>query len=161
MKILLLVTSVWLLSVVQLGRLPAAPGEIQLPSGYSLKQSQGVDASIWTIKGQNEFEINFEAGPNEGSWASAQDQADYSWYREEQLHGYRVRFALVKSGLKTRWEPDKSRGLPPGDILLVTFLLDGSRSDHTANFSAKIANRSELADTLLIIATFDPSKGSF
>lgn len=55
----------------------------------------------------------------------------------------------------------QSRGLPPGNILLVTFLLDGEQSFHTANFAAKIGNERELADVLLMVMTFDPSKGRF
>ena len=43
------------------------------------------------------------------------------------IHGYDVRFAVVKAGLKTQWEPNESRGLAPGNILLVTFLFEGSR----------------------------------
>lgn len=162
MKILLVAFSLLLLSGAQLKKSPSTVfGGIQLPDGYSLKQERAIDASVWKIMGQNGFEISFEAGPSEGSWANTGDHGMYSWYREDKFHGYTVRFAFVKSGLKTRWEPDRSRGLPPGDILLVTFLLNGSKSDHTANFSAKIANSGELADALLIIATFDPSKGSF
>jgi hypothetical protein len=43
----------------------------------------------------------------------------------------------------------------------VTFLLDGEKSFHTVNFSAKIASEQELADALLMVMTFDPSKGKF
>ncbi len=136
-------------------------GGIQLLDGYSVNRTRAVDAAAWTIEGKNGFEIQFEAGPNEGSWAERRDQNEYSWYREQMIHGYDVRFAVVKAGLKTQWEPNESRGLAPGNILLVTFLLEGSESDHTANFSAKVADQRELADALLMVVTFDPSKGSF
>jgi len=136
-------------------------GGIQLLEGYSAKRGSAADAVAWTIAGQTGLRIYFEAGPNEGSWANPEERNKYSWYREQRIHGYVARYALVKPELKTQWEPDKNRGLPPGNILLVTFLLDGPKSDHTANFSAKIAGSDELADTLMMIATFDPSKGHF
>ena len=134
---------------------------IHLLDGYSAKRGSAVDAAAWTIEGKSGLKIYFEAGPNEGSWANPEELNKYSWYREQRIRGYTVRYALVKSGLKTQWEPDDSRGLPPGNILLVTFLLEKGKSDHTANFSAKLAGSEELADTLLMVATFDPSKGNF
>jgi hypothetical protein len=140
----------------------AAFGGIQLLDGYSAKRgSWAVDAMSWTIEGKSGLKIYFEAGPNEGSWANPEERSKYSWYREQRIRGRGVRYALVKLGLKTQWEPDESRGLPLGNILLVTFLLGGEKSDHTANFSAKVANSEELADALLMVVTFDPSKGKF
>jgi hypothetical protein len=145
----------------QPSRAQSAFGGLQLLNGYSAKQAPAVDASAWTIEGKDGFKVNFEAGPNEGSWADPEDRGKYAWYREQVIHGVNVRFALVKPGLKTQWEPDNSRGLSPGNILLVTFLLGGEKSSHTANFSAKIANQEEFADVLLMATTFDPSKGKF
>jgi hypothetical protein len=145
----------------QPSRAQYAFGGLQLLNGYSAKRAAAVDAAAWTIEGKRGLTINFEAGPNEGSWADPQDRGKYVWYREQTIHGLRVRFGLVKPGLKTQWEPGDSRGLPPGNILLVTYLLDGEKSSHTANFSAKIANQDEFADVLLMVTTFDPSKGKF
>jgi hypothetical protein len=161
MRILFLTSIFFLLLSGQLFGSEVGFGGIQLLDGYSAKRGSDVDALAWTIEGENGFKIHFEAGPNEGSWANVGDRNKYSWYRELQMHGYGVRYALVKSGLRTQWEPDEKRGLPPGNILLVTFLLDGGKSDHTANFSAKVASSEELADALLMVTTFDPSKGTF
>jgi len=136
-------------------------GGIRLLEGYSAKRGGAVDATAWTIRAESGLRIEFEAGPNEGSWADPRDINKYAWYREQILHRFMVRFALVKPGMKTQWEPNESRGLPPGNILLVTYLLDGPKSTHTANFSAKLANSAELGDALLMIVTFDPSKGAF
>jgi hypothetical protein len=146
------------------GQLTASQSEvggIQLLDGYSIKRISAIDAATWTIEGKNGFKIHFEAGPNEGSWASPDDRTTYSWYRRQVVRGYEVRYALVKAGLKTQWESNESRGLAPGNILLVTFLLGGAKSPHTANFSAKISNSEELADALLMTGTFDPSKAKF
>ncbi len=136
-------------------------GGMRLLEGYSIKQNWAVDASAWTIEKKKGLTIYFEAGLSEGSWASRKDERTYAWYREQTINGYRVRLALIKAGLKTRWEPENGRGLKPGNILLVTFLLEGEQSSHTANFVAKIANSQELADVLLMVVTFDPSKGVF
>ena len=146
------------------GQLPGAQSElggIQLFDGYRVNRGSAVDAEVWTIEGTNGLKILFEAGLNEGSWANPDDRNKYSWYREQKIRGYGVRYALVRPGLKTQWEPRQSRGLPPGNILLVTFLLEGAKSDYTANFVGKVASSEERADALLMIGTFDPSKGNF
>jgi hypothetical protein len=136
-------------------------GGIKLLEGYVAKRSWAVDAAAWTIEKKDGLKILFEAGMNEGSWANPKEKTNYSWYREQQVNGFTVRFALIKTGLKTVWEPDDSRGLPVGNILLVSFLLERGESSHTANFSAKLANPQELADALLMVMTFDPSKTTF
>jgi len=145
----------------QISGADAGFGGMNLLDGYTVKRTSAIDARTWTIEGSHGFVIRFEAGPSEGSWANPGERNKYSWYREQTIRGQGVRYALVKSGLKTQWEPDENRGLPPGNILLVTFLLEGAHSDHTANFSAKVASSEELADALLMVATFDPSKGHF
>lgn len=136
-------------------------GDIQLPDGYSAKRYGAIDAAGWEIEGKDGFKIKFEAGPNEGSWADPDDQAKYSWYRTQSLRGYEVRYALTKPGLRTQWDEEAARALPPGNILLVTFLLHGPNSSHTANFASKISKPEELADALLIVTSFDPTKGNF
>ena len=134
---------------------------IKALDGYSVRKDSAVDATTWTIEKKGGVSLHFEAGFSEGMWADPRDGRTYSWTRTQTVNGYKVIFALIKIGLKTHWEPKNDRGLPPGNILLVTFLLDGVLSFHTANFSAKIGNDQELADALLMVMTFDPSKGSY
>jgi hypothetical protein len=129
---------------------------IQLPSGYTLHKGVGVDVAVWRIQGANSFVIDFEAGPTQRPWPDPKDIGKYSWYREQIVRGYTVRYALIKPGVKTQWEPDDSRGLPPGQIVLVSYFLSGKDSPDTANFRAKIANMSELADVLIIANSLDP-----
>jgi len=131
-------------------------GNIRLLDGYKIKKARTVDALTWTIYKEGGLTIDFEAGPNEGLWADAQKQEDYLWYREQVLNGHKVMLALVKPGLRTVWEPDHPRSPELGNILLVTFPL-GVLPDNTANFSAEILGEKELADSLLMILTFDPS----
>jgi hypothetical protein len=135
---------------------------IHLLEGYSAQRKWAVDAAVWEIKGPNQFLIHFEAG--DGSWAVPKDIQQYAWYRETIIRGHTVRLALVKPGLKTQWEPEHDRNLPPGNILLVTYVLWPATKlypEHSANFSAKIAGPGELADALLMILTFEPSQGDF
>jgi hypothetical protein len=162
MKTFLIVLATFLgLSWQQTGKSHSDIAGLRLLDGYSATRESAVDAAAFTIEGKSGLKINFEAGPSEGSWADPQDEQKYAWYREQRLHGYTVRFALVKMGLKTQWEPEESRGLPPGNILLVTYLLRGANSKHTANFSAKVASSEELADALLMVVTFDPSSNKY
>jgi hypothetical protein len=134
---------------------------VRLLDGYSVVHESAVDAVTWTIEKKGGLSIHFEAGFSEGLWVDPKDVHSYAWTRTQTVNGYKVLFALIKPGLKTRWEPQNSRGFPPGNILLVTFLLDGERSFHTANFSAKIVGDQELVDALLMVMTFDPSKGTY
>jgi hypothetical protein len=134
---------------------------IEVLDGYSIKKESAVDAITWTIQKSGGLSIHFEAGFSEGLWADPKDSQSYSWMRIQRVNGYKVIFALVRPGLKTRWEPKNDLRLPPGNILLVTFILDDEHSFHTANFSAKIGSDQDLADVLLMVMTFNPSKGKF
>jgi hypothetical protein len=136
-------------------------GGMKLLEGYSIKQGSAIDATVWTIEKPGGLKISFEAGPSEGRWADPTHREIYGWYRTQVIDGHTALFAFIKPGVKTDWEPADNRGLPPGGILLVTFVLDQNHPDHTANFAAKVANPEELADALLMVVTFDPSKGIF
>jgi hypothetical protein len=135
-------------------------GGIQLLEGYHAKRVPGLDTVGWTIQGKNDFVIHFESGPSEGRIVDLKDKEKYAWYREQTINGHAVLVALVKPGLKTDPGLDAERNLPPGNILLVTFALSSHR-DHAANFVGKIANQVEMIDMLLMVLTFDPSKGNF
>jgi hypothetical protein len=140
---------------------PSEFGGIHLLKGYSAQRVWTVDAQAWEIKGSHHFVIHYEA--EAGSWADPKDIQQYAWYRKTTIHGYTVRFALIKPGLKTQWEPERGRDLPPGNILLVTYVFwrrTKQYPEYSANFSAKIAGPSELADALLMTLTFDPSRES-
>jgi hypothetical protein len=129
-------------------------------AGKQAIRSAEKDASARTIAKKGGPRIDFEAGPSEGSWANPTDREKYSWYRERTINGYKVRFALIKAGVMTVWEPRESgrrQRLQPGNILLVTFLI-GENSDFTANFKCKIANQQELADVILMVTTYNPRK---
>src|SRR5579872_5384274 len=150
MKAIVIVLLAATVLAAQTGAKEAPLGGIQLLPGYELKQSAAVDANAWSIVKRGGLEISFEAGPNEGPWATSKDQAKYAWYRVQTINGKQVRFALVKKGVKTQFEPNNTRGLAPGYVLLVTYMLGGEDSGHTANFSAKIADATELGDALLM-----------
>jgi len=135
-------------------------GAIQLLEGYSAKRGSAVDAVVWTIQGKNGLVIHFEAGPSEGRAVDFKDNEKYEWYREQSVNGRKVFLALTKVGVKTHTDLDAERNLTPGNILLVTFPLEGSK-DHAANFVAKVTNSGEMADALLMALTFDPSMGNF
>lgn len=133
---------------------------IHLLGGYSATRESATDAVSWKIRGKSGFIIHFEAGPSEGSAINLKERAKYAWYREQMVHGQKVKLALIKPGLKTDPDLDAERNLPPGNIMLVTYPLGGHRS-HAANFVGKIATQEEMIDMLLMALSFDPSKGSF
>jgi hypothetical protein len=161
-KVNRLLIILFLIASGQTGSLAAdkLPGKIKLLPGYSMHREQAVDASAWTIEKGTGLTINYEAGPSEGSAADPGKQNIYSWYKEQMVNGYKVRVALIKPGQKTVFEPEGNQGQEPGNILLITFLLDSKKSGFAANFVAKVANSEEIADILLMGLTFDPRKGT-
>lgn len=131
-------------------------GDVQLLEGYSIKDTWAVDAHSWTIEKNGGLRIDFEAGPNEGSWADPKNREQYDWYREQIVNGCRVRVALIRAGLRTVWnDKDDAR---PGRVLLVTYLIEGEESSFTANFKTKIVSERDLGDALLMALTFNPAK---
>lgn len=158
MRKVLVLPVLLLLGSAQLIASDRLPGDLKLLEGYHAKHEWGVDALIFDIKKSGGPTVHFEAGPSEGSWADPEDRSKYAWYREQVVNGHKVRVALIRPGLKTAWEPEDARGLEPGSILLVTFLLGGEKSAFTANFAAKVASQEEMADVLLMALTFNPDK---
>lgn len=88
------------------------------------------------------------------------DKEKFEWYREQTVNGRKVFLALTKAGVKTDADLYMERNQTPGNMLLVTFPLGGSK-DHAANFVAKVTNPGEIADVLLMALTFNPSRGYF
>lgn len=135
-------------------------GAIQLLEGYSAKRESAVDATAWTIQGKNGLVIHFETGPSEGRAVNLKDKEKFEWYREQTVNGRKVFLALTKAGVKTDADLYMERNQTPGNMLLVTFPLGGSK-DHAANFVAKVTNPGEVADVLLMALTFNPSRWYF
>lgn len=134
--------------------------QIQLLEGYSAKRQSAIDAAAWTIEGKNGLTIHFEAGPSEGCAVDWKHRDKYAWSREQIVNHHKVFLALVKPGIRTDPDLDSERGLPPGNVLLVCFPL-GTSKGSAANFVAKIASQEEMADMLVMVLTFDPSKALF
>jgi hypothetical protein len=135
-------------------------GGIHLLEGYSVKRGSAIDAAVWTIEGKGGLKIHFEAGNTEGLVVDLGGKDKYEWVREQTVCGHRVLVALTKVGIKSEYDLETERNLPPGSIVMVSFPLGGSKS-HAANFVARIANSQEMGDVLLMVLTFDPSKSSF
>jgi hypothetical protein len=147
-------------SLALLLSIPACAQEqswIRLLDGYALKRSVTVDAYAGTIEKAGGLSIEFETGATSGFWADPKRKKTYSWYQEQMLNGRQVRVALIKPGVTTPFEPKSSPRQKPGGILLVTIVLNTANRD-AANFSAKVQNSKDVADVLLMVATFDPSK---
>ena len=131
-------------------------GGIELLDGYKAERGQGFDTTLWTIRGRNGFEISYESGLSEGQCVRVENRDKYLWYRERQVHGYTVRDALVKSGTNTLCVRENNRSSLSMGTLLVTVSFRGPSSSDAANFVANVADTGELADALLMIATYDP-----
>jgi hypothetical protein len=132
-------------------------GNIKLLDGYRYKRSRTFDTINGLIYKEGGLSIEFESGISEGYAVDPKEQNKYVWYREQVINGHKVLLALARSGVSTRWEPEKPRGTKPRNILMVTFPGKFGPND-AANFYAEVLNEKEVADMLLMVLTFDPDK---
>ena len=132
-------------------------GNLTLLSGYKYKRSTTFDTINGVIYREGGLNIEFESGISEGYAVKSADQNKYIWYRTQTINGHNVLLALTKPGVATKWEPAKHRGPKPMNILMVTFPGTFSPMD-AANFHAEVLDEQEIADMLLMVLTFDPTK---
>lgn len=126
--------------------------------GLRLLEGYKLDAKNGLVYAANGLRIGFYGGVSAGYAADPKNGKDYSLFREQELKGHKVYIAITDIGVGTKWKPDVQRGNPKaGRILLVTFPLWFS-ADHAVNFHAEVLDDKELADALLMILSFDPSK---
>lgn len=85
------------------------------------------------------FAIGYDIGQMAGDYVARRKEYQFVWEREQQVSGNKARFVLAKSNGK--------------DVLLVT-IYRKPISISPANFSARIAKPTDLADALLMLQTF-------
>lgn len=132
-------------------------GDLKLLEGYKYRRSATIDTVNGFIYKEGGLNIEFESGISEGYAVNSKDKNKYIWYREQIIKGNKVMVALAKPGVGTVWKPDKPRKLRSRQILMVTFP-GRFGPDDAANFYAEVQNEQEIADMLLMVLTFDPSK---
>jgi hypothetical protein len=130
-------------------------GNLKLLEGYKYKRSRTFDTVNGVIYKDGGLRIEFESGMNEGYAADPKEQKTYVWFREQEINGHKVFLALTLPGVGTRWQPITPRRT--NRILMVTF--PGQLGPmQAANFYAEVIDDKEIADMLLMVLTFDPSK---
>ena len=132
-------------------------GNVKLLDGYKYKRSRTFDAINGLIYKEGGLSIEFESGISEGYAVDPKERKDYIWFRQQEINGHKVFLALTESGVGTKWEPEKPRSPKPRRILMITFPGKFSPLD-AANFYAEVLDEKEIADALLMVLTFDPSK---
>jgi len=140
------------------------PGGIRLLDGYKIRRHSSVDVDAWSIENDRGLRINCSIGPG-GPEADPKKRAgEYSWHKQQTVNGHSVIIAMIPRGKKTDYDKlaeYKRKGSPPGNILIISFLLGEPKPDSSLDCSAKVADSEEIADMLLMILTADPSKGFF
>jgi len=132
-------------------------GNVKLLDGYKYKRSHTFDTINGLIYKDGGLRIEFESGINEGYAVDPKEQKNYIWFRQQEINGHKVFLALTVSGVSTKWEPEIPRSPNPRRILMITFPGRIGPMD-AANFYAEVLNEREIADALLMVLTFDPSK---
>lgn len=132
-------------------------GGVKLLDGYRYKRTRSIDTINGLIYKEGGLSIEFESGVSEGYAVDPKEQKNYIWYREQEINGHKVFLALTQSGVGTRWKPERSRRSGPKRILMVTFPGKFGPMD-AANFQAEVLDDTEIADMLLMVLTFDPTK---
>jgi len=143
-----------------------APGDIRLLPGYHVKWSAGLDVVSATIEKKEGLIIHYVGGISEGRIVKKEDKSRYKWYREQIIDGRRFLLALTSA--------DRKGGLDAGrknshgaDLLLITYpwAADGAKAfvgeSSASNFTVAVAGPEEMMDALLMVLTFDPTKGRF
>jgi hypothetical protein len=132
-------------------------GGVKLLDGYRFKRSSSVDTINGLIYKEGGLSIEFESGISEGYAVDLKNKSKYIWCRDQMVNGHKVMLALTKSGVGTVWKPERARSSKPGNILIVTFPGRFGPND-AANFYAEVLSEQEIADMLLMVLTFDPTK---
>lgn len=133
-------------------------GNIKLLEGYKYKRSHTFDTINGLIyKEGGGLSIEFEEGINEGYAVHREERSKYIWYREQTVNGHKVFLALAESDIGTTWQPEKPRSAKPRKILMVSIPGRFGPKD-VANFYAEVLDDKEIADMLLMVLTFDPTK---
>lgn len=153
----LILTALLLLLPVRAEAFDQPYGGVRLLDGYKFKRSHTVDTINGVIYKDGGLTIEFESGISEGYAVDPKSRAKFVWYREQVIGGHKVMLALTKPGVGTVWKPETPRNSPPGNVLIVTFP-GRFGPDDAANFYAEVLNEQEVAEVLLMVLTFDPSK---
>ena len=126
--------TVLILTIFGLSFAQGPPGSIRLLPNYKHKRERGIDTSVGSIWKDKGASIKYDIGRLAGNYAQSQKaQGQYYWYKEQVLNGSTVQLLFTK---------DRT--------LYVTF------PKHTANFYGKLQSDEDLADILLMLATFSP-----
>jgi hypothetical protein len=132
-------------------------GGMRLLDGYTFQRGKTFDTINGKILGPSGFTIGFESGTGAGYEADPARRSQYISFREQVVNGHKVYLALAKPRRDSPWRPrERSRG-GTGRMLLVTFPGKMSELD-AANFWAEVLTEAEIADMLLMVLTFDPSR---
>ncbi len=110
------------------------PGSIKLLPGYSHQALRGIDTRVGKISRKDGLTIQYDIGTLAGNYAEARkDEA--VWFKVQVLNGQTVHVAFTN---------DKT--------LYVTF------TNGPANFYATVKTEEDLADVLLMLSTYTPSR---
>jgi hypothetical protein len=132
-------------------------GGLKLLDGYRYKRSRTTDTINGVIYKDGGLSIEFESGISEGYAADPRQKAKYVWYREQIINEHKIFLALGEGGAATKWKPERPRSATLGRVLMVTFPGKFGPND-AANFYAEVLDEKEIAETLLMVLTFDPTQ---
>ena len=130
-------------------------GSVKLLEGYKYRRTQTTDAIGGMIYKEGGLTIEFESGISQGYAADPRQRDRYTWFRVQEVNGHKVFVALGEIGKTTKWKPQRPR--QSGGVLMVTFPGKFGPND-AANFYAEVLDEKDVADTLLMVLTFDPTK---
>jgi hypothetical protein len=134
------------------------PYGISMLDGYEYKERDtlGVLSGSGLIFKDKGLLIEFEEGMSTCCAADPSKMLSYAWFKEQTIDGRKVYLAMIKTGLKTGWEPDRPRNKQLGGILLASYPGEGLFKANGINFVAEILSDEELAEALLIILSYNP-----
>lgn len=116
-----------------------APMGIKLLQGYVHRSATDFEGNkVGQIYKEGGVKIRYEIGMSQGHAVNLDQKNNYQWYKEQIVHGGKVKLALDKK-----------------NMLIITLPLDAKSSWHAANFYGEIKKPEHIVDMILMVFTFE------
>lgn len=119
------------------------PGHLRLLEGYHHRRGLGFDSLTGRIWKEDGLEITYDIGGMSGNWAEGVHPTQRAWIRQQTLAGHALTVVETTEG-----EVRVSFAANEGEATA------GGLGTYPANFTAKIGDRADLADLLLMALTY-------
>lgn len=139
-----------------------APGNIQLPAGYTYESRRGIDSHVGAIVRTDGFTITHDIGRMAGNYADEYFPEHFENLKKQtHLNSAAIERQIKYLQDQIEW---RQRQKVNGDDVMIVLLKDSkliaSFVNSNANFVAKVDSSDKIADFFLVVLTYQPSTKS-